>query len=514
MKRLAVIGIIWCLLTGLSGCKSRGASVTEAEQDSVACALLVADTLGDRSEDLLADVARGFAKVGECERALRVADSFKEKEWFRAHPYLALNKANLLADIYLICSRNGNHAIAEKASNLALQVLDRNAKEQYRYNFREGYDFLALNYATLGKDKDAIRLVAEHSLFPDKEEKDISFTHRATSWIRIAKKLDVAGNRKGGLELIKMAVASADQIKDTSLHASVLVEAAEALFDLGESNLGIELLEKALLNASQPGESSYRDDTKLSIIEAYTHSGDFKCAENVIALLELEYKRSWAWRDFGIKAAETGDYQLALRVSEKISGFDDKASVLKAIVTRYAEHNDLRKAVEICEQVKGYGNRADARLTVARKYAQNNDTTNAKKFLDLAVEDALSESSGSYNSQWSRHLQTALLMAAVGEKERAISVIKEIGKQAVSSGSLVDAASESAKEGNYDLAIEISSFVTTDNPCDHCWIVTKENYKAQILIDALLKHADAKRKGLDLDKNVPLAVLKSLGLKP
>lgn len=514
MKKFAVTGITWCLmLTGLSGCKSRGVSVAEAEQNPVACALLVADTLGDREEDLLADVALGFAKAGECERALRLTESFKEKEWFRSHPYLAFTKAVALGEIFAICTRNGNQAIADKAYASALQVLERNYSANVREEMWGAYNSLALHQAELGNLQEAGRLIAEHCHRGRENQEEIGDC-QISSWMEVAQKLDAAANKAAASSFTKMAVAAVAQSNRSDFQVSVRVKAAKVYFALGEDEQAVDLLRQALASASRPGEASNRDEEKRYAINAFLDAKKLKNAVEAIALLELEYKRSWAWSDFAVKAAETGDCQLALRSSEKISGFDDKANALKAVVKRYAEHNEIQKAVAVCEQVKGYGNRADARLIVARKYAQTNDPVNAKKFLDLAVEDTTNESSGSYHSQWDRHLQTALLMVAIGEKDRAISVIKEIGKQEVSSGSLVDVASEAASAGNYDLAIEISNFVTADQPCDHCGIVSKERYKSRILIGSLLKHAEAKRKGLDDGKNVSLTVLKNLGLKP
>lgn len=513
MKKFAVTGITWCLmLTGLSGCKRRGVSVAEAEQSPVACALLVADTLGDREEDLLADVALGFAKAGECERALRLAESFKEKEWLRSRSYLASNKAVALGEIFAICTRNGNQAIADKAYASVLQVLERNSAND-REELWGAYNSLALHQAELGNLQQANRLVAEHCHRGREKQGDIRDC-QISSWIEVAQKLDAVANKAAASSFVKMAVAALAQSNQVNFRAPRLAKAARVYFALGEEEQARELLKTALAEALKEGEEAYRDDMRRFVLDSFLSVDDFKRGEETIGLIELEYKRSWAWSELGVKMAESGDCLTAKRISEKISGFDDKAAVLKAIVQQYAKHNDFQKAVEICEQVKGYGNRADARLIVARKYAQTNDLVNAKKFLDLAVEDATNEGSGSYHSQWDRHLQTALLMVAIGEKDRAISVIKEIGKQEVSSGSLVDVASEAASAGNYDLAIEISNFVTADQPCDHCGIVSKERYKSRILIGSLLKHAEAKRKGLDDGKNVSLTVLINLGLKP
>lgn len=514
MKMLRVAGMItWLLLAVLAGCHSRSVSLTEAEKNPIACALLVADTLGQRSEDLVADVALSFAKSGECDRAFRLVDSFKEKEWFRSNFFLASSKAEALGKISAICARNGNQPIADQAYASALQVLERNYSANVREEMWGAYNSLALHQAELGNLKEAVRLIAEHCHLGSKTQEDVRDC-QISSWMEVAQKLDAVVNSAAASSFVKMAVFAVDQSNRVTFRAPVFAKAARVYFALGEDETGRELLKTALAEALKEGEIAYRDDLRQMVLDSLLSIDDFKQTEETIGQLELEYKRSWAWRELGVKMAESGDCLNAKRISEKISGFDDKASVYKAIVKRYAEHSDLQKAVEICEQVKGYGNRADARLMVARKYAQTNDLVNAKKFLDLAVEDAMNESSGSYHSQWSRHLQTALLMAAIGEKDRAISVIKEIGKQEISSGSLEDAAFEAAQEGNYDLAIEISDFVTTDNPCDHCWVVPKEHYKAKILIDSLLKHAEAKRKGLDQGKDVPQAVLKSLGLTP
>lgn len=513
MKRLATTVACMCLMMAVAGCKSRGVSITEAEQNPVACALLVADTLGDRSEDLLADVALGFAKAGDCERALRLANSFKETEWFRSQHYLAFSKAVTLCDISATCTQNGNQAIAEKAYASALQVLDRNYSARSSEDMWGAYNSLAAHQAERGNLHEAGRLVAELCRLGRRKQEDVRDC-QISSWMEVAQKLDAVANKSAAKSFVEMAIATVAESDRSEFQVSVWVKAAKVYFALGENEQATSLLKQALARTARPEEVYDRDEEKRYVIEVFLDAKMFKDAEEAIALLELEYKRSWAWRDFAVKAAETNDCQLALWVSEKISGFNDKADALKAIVKRYTEQDDLLKATEICERIQGYGNRAYARLIVARKYVQQNDLVNAKKFLELAIEDATNESSGSYNSQWDLHLRAASLLVAIGEKERAVAILKEIGKQEISSGSLDRAASDAADDGNYDWAIEIANFVTTNLPCDHCEVVSKEKYKARILVDCLLKHAEAKRKGLDQDKHVPQAVLKNLGLKP
>lgn len=512
-KVAGLIGVLLVVIAfWVSSCKGKSVSTAEALADPIACALLVANRLDSQSEDLLSQIAVAFAKAGDCTRAFRLAASFREKEWFRARSYLVSPKAIALGDIAVICTRGGNPDIAEKAYTAALQVLAENGFE--RHPLWEAYNSLALNQAELGNVGEAIRLVAEHSKLVEKEEPDSIRTRRVDGWTDVAKKLAAIGNKIDASSVVRMSVDGAAEIEDVGLRASALVKAAELYLTLGETKQGIELLKKALALASRPGESAYRDEEKQNVANVFLRAGDFKSAEDVIALLELEYKRSWAWRDFAVKAAETGDCRLALQVSERISGFDDKATALKAIVKQYADRGEIQKAAEVCERIKGFGNRADARLLLAQGFVGTLALVDARKFVELALDDAGKESSGSDYSLWQRHLRAALLLNNIGEKSRAIAIIKDIGQREGSSSVLEEAGLIAVTEGNYDLAIEISTHITKDTYIEHAGTIPKGLHRAGVLVDGLLKHAEAKRKGLDQEKNVQQAVLKTLGFIP
>ncbi|HMV50350.1 MAG TPA: hypothetical protein PKD31_21595, partial [Blastocatellia bacterium] len=314
--KVKTVGLLGCLFVAsvflALGCKGKSVGTADALADPVTCALLVANRLNEQSEDLLSEVAVAFAEAGDCTRAFRMVNSFKEREWLRSQPYLVSNKAIALGRLSVVCTHSGNLDVAEKAYATALQVLARNKSE--KHPLWDAYHSLALNMAELGNVGEAIRLIAEHSKLFAQEEPDSIRTRHVESWIEVAKKLAAIGNKADAIVVAQKADRATTEIEEISLRASALVKAAELHFALGETKQGVDLLNRALALASRPGERAYRDEEKQNVANVFLRAGDFKSAERVIALIELEYKRSWAWRDFALQAVKNGDIELALQV--------------------------------------------------------------------------------------------------------------------------------------------------------------------------------------------------------
>jgi hypothetical protein len=512
-------GLLWLILVLLAGsvapavgCKSQSVSKSEAEQNPLACALFIAERMSEGSPELLARAAGGFAQAGDCERALRIASSMNGTRWLRSDSFDASIKADSLGSVFVECSRLGDALNAEKSYAAALRIIEGIPKDKYGEELSRALTNLAMKQASLGNDREAVRLIDRAFANIGRKEKDSVNAGQAQSLIEAANNLAIVGKHAQSRNLVDNALKIGWTINDTSLRSDVWISAAEFFMKRGENERGKDLLSQGLTIAlKSTDDGSFRDDQIRRVANVHALAGEFDRAEQTIALLSLEYKRSWAWRDIAVKVAESGDCTRAKALSEKISGFSDKADALKAIVAKYAETGDLAKAIEIADLTKSFLNRADARLTVAQKYAQINDRANAEKFLNLALDDVQRETGDSDYAKQRRLAQIALEFVGIGDRERAATMLKKFGQMEASGSSLVDLANVATARGDYELAIEITRAIATDTHIDDVGTITKEFYRAEALINLLLKYAEAKRKGMDQEKNIQQMALKALG---
>ena len=73
--------------------------------------------------------------------------------------------------------------------------------------------------------------------------------------------------------------------------------------------------------------------------------------------------------------------------------------------------------------------------------------------------------------------------------------IQNIGRQFMSSGELVDAASGLAQDGKYDLALEVTRAIVSDyNVIDHAPSVPSKVLRAEAVVRIALSYARAGRK--------------------
>ncbi len=502
--------LIW-LIAPLVGCKSRGASRSEAEQNPLACASLVADRLGERSPQLLEQVAIGYAHSGDCERAFQVADSISERRWLNFDSVGASIKGELFGRLYAECVRIGDSKVAEKSYSAALQIIARIPKSEYRVVSSGALRSLAMNHADLGNDREALQLLNQVEVSAGPDDRDSIVASRANNLIEVAGKIAGAGKNAQAGKLLGNALKITNSINDPRLRAGIWINAAEVYIKLGEYEQGAELLSQRLTLTASAHDDAYRGDDVLRVIHAYARARAFDRAEKMIPLIKFEYQRSWALRDVAVEIARSGACLKAKALSEKITGSSDRADVLKAIVAKYAESDELAEAIEAADLTKSFLNRADARLTIARKYVQMNDRSNAEKFLNLALDDVHKETAASEYEIQSRLGYIALGFASIGDRARALPMLKRVGQMEESGGLMVELAVSAATMGEYEVAIEIAKAIVKDTHIAHVGTFTQEFYRAEAIIGILLKHAEAKRKGMDQDKNVQQLVLKALG---
>jgi len=282
----------------------------DAEEDPLACAFFVANTIKDTGKKAwaLLDIASFYAKAGQYDKALHVAKTI-EKDNYKANAF------SWIADSYAEAGQN------DKALKMLSQALHiaKTIKDDYLKTL--SWRRIADSYAKAGQYDKALKMLSQAlhitETMKNTRNKNIGLSLIAKSYAK-------AGQYDKALQVVKT-------IEEHGCKADALSSIADSYAEAGKHDKALEILPQAFKNA---GDSPWR---LCYIAETYAKAGQKDKASEILSQIFQKKKnlegmeKIWGLAGIGASYAKVGgkiDDKGRKILHEIIREIDQKKSVI------------------------------------------------------------------------------------------------------------------------------------------------------------------------------------------
>jgi tetratricopeptide (TPR) repeat protein len=462
--------------------------LVKAEQDPLACALLLAkttDTALGKSE-VLAEIAGKVAESGKKELALellsKALDGVKTMKDTRldsrvagaiAVGYARAGDANRA--IELACILHADHTLPPELPEIAgalaklgqkqqaLQILAQARKqaEALENSTEKSMAIAAIASATaeLGDFQTAIELTGA---MMDGELKSKVF-------VAIAGKHAANGD-------FDQAMETAERIRYPWWKGSAWALIANELAKNGKQEQASQLFSKALEMTKLIGSPHDKFMAMVDMAPAFAQGGQREQAMELLAqALEIgrsaygRWRESWVMASIAIKLAEIGNFQQALDMVELIANADYQSEALAGIASEYGKSGQkeqtrplLAQALETARTIVDPDDKSRALAGIAGRYAEIGEKEQAIKLLDEALAMAQPKTHKDAYPKFQALGKIAGKYAEIGDFTRAIEttmMIRELSDSKAKSEALAEIARRVVEFGEKDQAERVLSQV-------------------------------------------------------
>jgi tetratricopeptide (TPR) repeat protein len=225
----------------------------------------------------------------------------------------------------------------------------------------------------------------------------------------------------------------------------------------------------ALAIATTIPDNAERAWALYEIAQQYAKTGRMEQADKTIMLIEEPVNRTWAWTRIAGKLVETGQEDSAAQILSQaletvrpvVFEFEkDKAMTLASIAQTYAKAGHFAQALEIASAVGLKDVQAGALSRIAGHLAAAGKTAQAVQVASRALE-AAEAIANEVDKAWAQH-EVAQATAGIGQRARALEIVRSIARPEVSVGSATEVAGQFARAGEIETAARILSQAVAD----------------------------------------------------
>lgn len=392
--------------------------LVQAEQHPLSCALLVANTIEDRSDRsiAMARIAGKYAEAGQHEQALQLLSEAQE-----------IAKANTSPDIKLLCAIAGKYAELgqpEQASQILSHALHIEQTVVRTYDsvvlsnsravadigcaYVEMGDFdyalevantiesasyqssvisdIVRKYAEIGQKEQAAKLVPQ-----------ILKTYRTTKWrardksralVDIAHEYAKNGQEEQAAQLLSQAYGTAKSIIEADVKAAVLADIAGKYAKNRQKDQATKLLSQVFETVEPIHTIRLRSNALFEVAVKYAEIGEFDQALKTAETIDhtnYTYLKFDALVKIAREYAKAGDFNQAFLVAQAIDDASDKSEVLVEIAGKCVEVGKKKLAAQILSQAYATAQTRSANHArnvlreIAETYAKLGDLNQALK---------------------------------------------------------------------------------------------------------------------------------------
>ena len=256
-------------------------------------------------------------------------------------------------------------------------------------------------------------------------------------------------------ETVNAAVA----IEEPADAANALLQITTALFEVGNIDYALALLQKTFRRIRELGDPKERAYLLRLFVTLQCRQGLIDAAAETLPLIDESEQRAVAWKELAKGQAESGRLNDALRiVEEEIEDFDDYEEVLVAVGEEQARQGRLAEAEMTAAKIES----EELRVRLLRKIAGGkNDVTETSIPIESAraIDDLFHRSSALRRIGISLHQNGKPSEARAVFKE-ALNTVQQIGNTYSRTNVLTDFAVDLGDLGIDDSAIKVFHLAT------------------------------------------------------
>jgi len=388
----------------------------DAEEDPLACALLLAKTLS--KDSVLEEVAVAYAKIGEFDQALQIAELVKDVD-----PYYLSALENIAIEYYKAGKKNESFVLLLKAFNI---IESPEMKSDPIFMEYSALEDVVLVYVKIGEYNKALQIIntygqsdtllhdaaiicAEASDLDQALQfgymiEDISYSSRTRFEIYITFAsvcIDTLGKKDEISKILPLTLKSieaANEMDDPLDRVYVLTSIAVVFGKLGDEARANEILAQAFKLAKKHQEDKKKEDAFWAwvgfletrggfddIAVAYAKIGEFDQAslvtQKISSYISSEDKvliDKETIRDIAIEYVKIGEYDKALQMADTLESSGYKDEVITEIALAYAKNKNYIKAFQLVKEIESQTYKATALSSLAVMYAKDKKQLNEK----------------------------------------------------------------------------------------------------------------------------------------
>ncbi len=274
----------------------------QAAKSPLDCARYAAVNAGPAEDELLCNIAVGYAEAGDFFRARTLLAALEEENYFvlvfpgprivfrRPKIFNLIYKAQAYASMAVLQAKSGRKQEALTLLSDAFEIIKRSENV---YSMRDGIESILKAYLEMKMAGRALQLIDE---IP--EDQFNSADHRAIyqhSCLLTLVKTDLAnGNVERAKDVLAKSILLAETMGERSFRISSFAESGRRYVQAGESQLGRGLLFQALgmIESHDYESEEFRAMDLTNVAEEMAKAGFYDDANNIALSIRIEFNRS------------------------------------------------------------------------------------------------------------------------------------------------------------------------------------------------------------------------------
>jgi hypothetical protein len=433
-----------------------------------------------RKGQVLVPIAVTYAKAGEYNQALQVAQSILNADYYKANAIAEIanqytQAKQLESTLQVARTLELPDTKAKTLATIAANFAKAGQPEQGTNIFREAVQ----SAQTLPSDNDRRVYVLAETLLTYAAAGQLdaalevaqsldSAYMKARTLSEMATLYAKAGKQAQAAQLVSQTLESAKEVQDTTQKDRVLDEIVTNYLKAGR-------YEDAFQASQLIQNDSYETNKTailLKIVTQAVEAGQYGQALKITQALEQGYidQRNTALRQIALGYGKAGDYNQAIEIAQTIQNYGStytyQARTLAAIANILLQSGQASRATELYAQatqvansLESPGSKAEALAAVALEYAISQQTNKASELLSQALQLAQTQNDASSVSYSLRQIVEEYMRAK--QYNFALQIAQSIQEPYERSSSLQGITTQYLEAGQYNQALQVVEIFNT-----------------------------------------------------